>query len=109
MATWHPADGSHAAMPGAPDAYCYRCQEMCGGTDAAGNTLICKCCQEAERGPEPGAAPEPSVGAEMPQTGTLQVSEAGADTASEPAAQAGPEADPAWPGRPADLEAPPAV
>lgn len=44
MAHWHPADGSHGAMAGAPDAYCYTCGQFCGGLDAAGNVLVCSHC-----------------------------------------------------------------
>lgn len=43
MAGWQ--DSDHGAQAGAPDKYCFRCNQYCGGTDANGDPLVCGHCQ----------------------------------------------------------------
>jgi hypothetical protein len=45
MAGWTPQDGTHGQQAGAPDLYCFKCSQFCGGTDAGGSPLVCNHCR----------------------------------------------------------------
>jgi len=67
MANWHPQDGSHGGLAGAPDLFCYVCTQYCGGLDDAGNLLVCAHC--AAQGLPPADAPAGGDGTPLPVTG----------------------------------------
>lgn len=48
MAAWHPQDGTHGSLAGAPDAFCFKCSQYCGGTDVEGNALVCAHCGQLQ-------------------------------------------------------------
>lgn len=83
MASWHPADGSHGGLAGAPDAFCFTCGQYCGGLDAAGNPLVCSHCAAlglppAEADPD-GQAPAGDAGTATGEAGTPDSGTAPAD------------------------------
>lgn len=87
MASWHPADGSHGGLAGAPDAFCFTCGQYCGGLDAAGNPLVCSHCAALGLPPaEDGTgAPDAGAGSEGAPSGeATAVSADGAEVGTAP-------------------------